>query len=381
MIETFSRGWRGLGATACCRIPIRVIRGSFVVLAFCSLPAAYAKCPVNENTTLVVKAETGDLQVDTTGREPAADVQAEGAQVRENCTKDKAEYTGSGGARVLKITTPKDVDLDLETRGGNINVGDVDGNVVLRTGGGSVTTGNIKGNANITTQGGPIKSGNIGGNAELQSPGTIDVGDVGGNAKFHTTAGRVTVGNIAGSVTSVEAGRTISIMKAGEVTATTNAGDISIGEATRINAKSGGGHITTRRVRGGFQGHTEQGDIRLDSAGAWVEASTGQGNILVRMAPENFDGDLHMDLQAGVGDVTVYLPPRMHASIDASVQRPAFQGTQLYSDFPSTPTRPPQGLIPNNRYYTPVHSQFSSSGGGNMIVLHTSLGKIAIRKN
>jgi hypothetical protein len=344
------------------------------------VPAAYAKCPVNENTTLVVKAETGDLQVDTTGREPVVDVQADGgAQVRENCTKDKAEYTGSG-ARVLKITTPKDIDLDLTTQGGNINVGDVDGNAVLRTSGGSVTTGNIKGNAAITTQGGPIKSGNIGGNAELRSPGTIEVGDVGGNAEFHTTAGRVTAGNIAGFSTTAEAGRTISIVKAGEVKATTNAGDISIGEAARINAKSGGGHITTRRVRGPFQGHTEQGDIRLDSAGSWVEASTGQGNILVRMAPENFDGDLHMDLQAGVGDVMVYLPPRMHASIDASVQRPAFQGPQIYSEFPSTRSRPPQGLIPNT-YYTPSHSEFMSNGGGNQIVLHTSLGKITIRKN
>jgi hypothetical protein len=379
MIETFSRGWRGSGATACCRLPIRVIRGSFVVLAFCSLPAAYAKCPVNENTTLVVRAETGDLQVDTTGREPVVDVQADGAQIRENCAKDKAEYTGNGGARVLKITTPKDIDLDLVTQGGNINVTDVDGNAVLRTSGGSVTTGNIKGNAKITTQGGPIKSGNIGGNAELRSPGTIEVGDVGGNAEFHTTAGRVTAGNIAGFMTTAEAGRTISITKAGEVKATATS-DISIGEAARINAKSGGGHITTRRVHGAFQGHTEQGDIRLDSAGSWVEASTGQGNILVRLAPENFDGDLHMDLQAGVGDVMVYLPQRMHASIEATVQKPAFQGQQIFSDFPSTRSRPPQGLIPNT-YYAPTHSEFVSNGGGNLIVLHTSLGKITIRKN
>ena len=378
MIEVFCRGWRGSTATQSCRLAIRVIRGSFAVILVCSIPAAYAKCPVNENTTLVVRAETGDLQVETSGHEPVVEVQAEGAQIHESCSKDKAEYTGNG-ARVLKITTPKDIDLDLLTQGGNINIGDVDGNAVLRTSGGSVTTGNIRGNATITTQGGPIKSGNIGGNAVMRSPGTIEVSDVGGNAEFHTTAGKVTAGSIGGSMTRAEAGRTISIIKAGEVQATTNAGDISIGEASRINAKSGGGHITTRRVRGPFQGHTEQGDIRLDSAGSWVEASTGQGNILVHMVPENIDGDLHMDLQAGVGDVTVYLPQRMHASIDATVQRPAFQSQQIFSEFPST--RPPQGLIPNNRYYTATHSEFLSNGGGNMVVLHTSLGKISIRKN
>src|SRR5207248_4302347 len=140
---------------------------------------------------------------------------------------------------------------------------------------------------------------------------------------------------------TAEGSRSITITKAGEVKVNTNAGDISIGDAARITAKSGGGNITIRRVRGPFQGHTEQGDIRLDSAGAWVEASTGQGNILVRMVPDNLDGDLHMDLQAGLGDVTVYLPARLRASIDATVQRPAFQAQQIISEFPQVPTRPP----------------------------------------
>jgi hypothetical protein len=341
----------------------------------------YAKCPVNENTTLVVKADTGDIQVDTNSRESNVDVQTDGGQVRETCGKDVIEYNGNG-AHIWKISTPKDIDLDLMSVGGNINVGSVDGNVILKTTGGSITAGNIRGNAAIITQGGAIKSGNIGGNAELRSPGTIEVGDVGGNAEFHTTIGRITAGSIAGSNTIAEAGRTITIIKAGEVKATTKDGDISIGEAARINAKSGGGHITvTRRVRGPFQGHTDQGDIRLDSAGAWVEASTGNGNILVHMVPENIDGDLHMDLQAGVGDITVYLPERLHASVDMTVQKPVFQAQQIVSEFPVTPPRQVQGLIPNNRYYAPTHSESLLHGGGNKIVLHTALGKITLRKN
>src|SRR6185436_18030316 len=98
------------------------------------------------------------------------------------------------------------------------------------------------------------------------------------------------------------------------------------------------------------------------------------------MLPDNFDSDLHMDLQAGVGDVTVYLPQRLRASIDASVQRPAFQAPQIVSEFPVVPVRP-QGLIPNNKFYTPTHSESLLNGGGNKIVLHTSLGKITIKKN
>src|SRR5207244_1879655 len=126
----------------------------------------YAKCPVTENTILVVKADTGDIQVDSTGRDSVVDVQTDGGQIRESCGKDVIEYTGNG-AHVWKITTPKDIDLNLMSVGGSINIGAVDGNVILKTTGGSITAGNIRGNAAIVTQGGAIKSGNVGGNAEL----------------------------------------------------------------------------------------------------------------------------------------------------------------------------------------------------------------------
>jgi hypothetical protein len=87
-----------------------------------------------------------------------------------------------------------------------------------------------------------------------------------------------------------------------------------------------------------------------------------------------------MDLQAGLGDVTVYLPQRLRASVDATVQRPAFQAQQIISEFPATPARPVQGLIPNT-FYTPTHSESLLNGGGNKIVLHSSLGKTTIKKN
>lgn len=362
------------------------IRNSLVAILALSLPA-FSKCPISEGGTVIVRAAGGDLHVETTGREQAVDVQVENnaVPVLENCGKDIVEFTGktpegNRGVVVWRIVTPKNVNLDLVTMTGNITVGDVDGNADLRTAGGSVTAGNIRGRAVLITQAGSVKSGNIGGNAELRSQGgTLEVGDITGNAEFHTTAGIIRAGNISGSV-NAQSGQTISIRRAGEVRAT-SAGDISIDDARRINAKSGGGSITSRRVRGPFQGHTESGDIRLDSAASWVEASTGLGNIFVRLDPENIDGDLHMNLQAGAGDVTVSLPPRMRASIDATVQRPAFRSQQIISEFPQVPARPPDAVWGSNRFYSASRSQFTNNGGGNKIVLHTGLGKITIRKN
>jgi hypothetical protein len=368
---------------------IGCIVGSLLLLSTFSV-GLLAKCPVSDGATLVVRAPVGDLQVDTTGRDSAVDVQVGNSsiQVQENCGKESVEFTSNEpdpaqirGAVVWRIVTPRNVNLDLVATSGNINVGDTDGDAIVRTAGGSITAGQIKGNAAMITQGGFVKAGNIGGDAEIRSQGgTLEVGDVGGNAEFHTTAGQIRAGTIAGTVTA-EGGRAIFIIKAGDVMATTK-GDISIGDAARINAKTAGGTITSSRVRGSFQGHTESGDIRLDNAAAWVEASTGAGNIVVHLVPENMDGDLHMDLQAGIGDVTIYVPQRLKATIDATIQRPAFQAQQIISDFPMNGMAPgrAQGLIPNNRFYGPTHFQSVLNGGGNMITLHTSLGKITIRR-
>jgi DUF4097 and DUF4098 domain-containing protein YvlB len=362
------------------------IRNSILAVLALSLPA-YAKCPISDGGTVIVRAAGGDLQVDTTGREQAVDVQVDNkaVQVQEICGKDVVQFTGmtleeNRGAVAWRIVTPRNVNLDLVTMTGNITVGDVNGNAELRTAGGSVTAGNISGRAVLVTQAGSVKSGNIGGNAEVRSQGgTLEVGDIAGNAEFHTTAGIIRAGNISGSV-NAQSGQTISIRRAGEVRAT-SAGDISIDDARRINAKSGGGSITSRRVRGPVQAHTESGDIRLDSAASWVEASTGLGSIYVRLEPDNLDGDLHMNLQTGNGDVTVSLPPRLRASIDATVQRPAFRSQQIISEFPPVPARPPDTVFGANRFYSASRSQFSPNGGGNKIVLHTGLGKITIRKN
>src|SRR5215467_2103534 len=156
---------------------LQFVIGAAGVIAGLVLPA-YSKCPVDATSVLVIKADTGDLQIDTNGKEPYVDVQTDGGKINENCGNQMMiEYTGTG-AHIWKVTTPRDIDLDLATIGGNITVTDVDGDVFLRTSGGSVTIGNIRGSAAIVTQGGPIKTGRIGGNAEMRTPGTIEVGDI-----------------------------------------------------------------------------------------------------------------------------------------------------------------------------------------------------------
>jgi DUF4097 and DUF4098 domain-containing protein YvlB len=355
-------------------------------------PSLFAKCPVPPGATLVVRAPVGNLMVDTSGVD-SVDVQVNNRQieVKETCGKEVVEITGNAPAQMQetiewKIVVPRSVHLDLVTLAGSINVGNTDANATLRTTGGAVVAGEIKGRAAIITQGGMIKSGNIGGDAELRSQGgSLEVGNVAGNAEFQTASGPIVAGVMNGRVNAKTAGGSITIREArGDLVANTDAGDISVGDARGIDAKTAGGNITGRRVRGPFQGHTESGDVRVESAAAWVEASTGFGNVFIRMVPENLEGDLHMDVQSGVGDVIVYLPEKMKAMVEATVERPAFEARRIFSDFPMNSIAPGrvQGLAPTpGRAYMPLRSQTLLNGGGNRVRLHTSLGKIEIRKN
>jgi DUF4097 and DUF4098 domain-containing protein YvlB len=289
---------------------------------------------------------------------------------------------------------PRNANLDLVTLGGNITVGDSDGSATLRTTTGAVTVGRIKGKTAIVSQGGFIKAGDLGSDAELRitNAGSIIVGNVAGDAELHTAGGPITAGYVNGKVVAKSAGGAIYLKGVhGEVVVTAEPGDIWIGDAARVQAHSTGGSITNSRVRGPFQAETESGNIRLERAGGSVDATTGYGTIFVRMVPENLAGDLHMNLQSGGGDVTIYIPERMRATIDATIDRPALNATRIFSDFPvnglaSTapagrrPGTAVESSAPANRFMSSIHQQMMLEGGGNSIQLHTSLGKIEIFK-
>src|SRR5439155_21965272 len=106
-------------------------RSALLALAF-SMPGL-AKCPISDGTTLVVRAAVGDLYVDTTGREPVAEIQVENnaVQIQETCGKGGVEFTSNGpdyirGTVGFRIVTSNAVNLDLATMAGRMNVAEVE---------------------------------------------------------------------------------------------------------------------------------------------------------------------------------------------------------------------------------------------------------------
>jgi hypothetical protein len=361
----------------------------------------FARCPISPNGMLVVRAPAGNVQVELSGSDAIeVDVSDKQIHVQESCGADNVVLEGNdirtNGIPQWRIRAPKGVKLDIVASAGGITLmGDSDAPaVVLRTGGGPVTVGNIKGQTTIVTQGSYIKAGNIGGAAELRSIGNLDVGSIAGDAVFQTSHGAINANVVGGKVTAETRGGKINIAEARGVVQVLNTqgGDISINDANGVQVRTEGGSIHSRRVHGGgFKGDTAAGDIYVDQGLSWVEASTGQGKIEVRLVGDNLNGDRHVNLRTENGNIILYLPERLRASIEAGVMQSTFTGKSIVADFalndviqPSIPAvRSGIGVTTGlaNTAFRQTWKTAKLNGGGNPVKLHTGFGSITIKIN
>ena len=359
------------------------------ILALQSL--ALAQCPIPENGSLFVRAPLGNLLIDTSASGfVEVEVSNSAIEVVENCFDDHVEVGGTAPAQFFgpvdwRILVPTAVDLDLITFAGGVRVSTTEGNVTLRTTGGSVVTGNIGGTAAIITQGGSILVGNIGGDAELRSlGGQIEIGDVAGNAELETLGGPITTGTIAGQVRAETAGGTIRITESqGDLSAVTLAGDIVIGTASRTTVQTAGGNIIGLVIHGPFQGFTELGNIRLDLTEASVEATSGMGDIQVRLAATAPEGDFHVSLRTSSGNIRLDIPETLPADIEAVVDRLIVREQRIRSDFPLRNVGSNSTATTFGQRFTIapiIRNTFVLNGGGNPINVQTSRGTIEIRR-
>ena len=126
------------------------------------------------------------------------------------------------------LTVPRKYNLDLDTEGGTVEIGDLDGDVVTRTPGGDIDAGKITGEVEVRTAGGRIDIESGGTRIEANTAGgSIEIGDAAGNVDATTAGGSITLGPSAGDVDLKTAGGSLRIEKAnGPIEARTSGGSI-----------------------------------------------------------------------------------------------------------------------------------------------------------
>ena len=281
-----------------------------------------------------VSTESGDIETQDIGGTATLSTQGGNIQV------------GRVGINGFRNATAGHPVAELETQGGHIRVLDVAGDLNAYTGGGHISAGNISGDANLRTGGGHIHAGQIGGRAELETVGgNVTVGHAGSFVKVRTGGGQIDFGEVRGSV----------------------------------RAQTGGGGIRIISVSGPMELESSSGSICLTKVAGAIQAATAGGTITAWINPDSpsSGGTVHLtgpsQLASGAGDIIVFLPRNLAANIDATVE------TGGEHRFEADRALPLVFQASGSRSAGPVHATAALNGGGAVLKLRTTAGKIRLQ--
>ena len=242
----------------------------------------------------------------------------------------------------ITVQVPEYYNLDLESTGGDIRIEDHRGDVRARSSGGDVVMGNIREAAvdvrtsggdirlesgdedtRLKTSGGDIHIENANGSTEVRSSGgDITIEHANGVVDVRTSGGDIQIENSKGDLTATSSGGDIQIENAtGGLSIEASGGDIQIENAMEgVNAESSGGDIDVENARGAVTVASRGGDIHIENAKSGVTARTSGGDINVSLTGTDSSIDRTSHLKSTGGEVTIYLPEDLGATIDAEVK-------------------------------------------------------------
>ena len=267
-------------------------------------------------------------------------------------------------------------DVEVETKGGSISIEGIEnGSGLAVTAGGSITVGDVTGTLDVKTAGGSINLNRIGGKTHAEtSGGSITIGESGGDLAAETAGGSIHIGSVDGKVMVDTAGGSITVgPAAGDVEARTSGGSIHLKPCGgAVTAGTSGGSISVDGSGGPVEVETSGGSIQIDDARGFIEASTAGGSIEAELSVSERDVDTHCTLTSSGGDLILWIPEDLAASFDVELKitRWADEDYEITSDFPLTINRSDRGVACSG----------DINGGGDPIRLRTVNGDIEIRK-
>jgi hypothetical protein len=191
----------------------------------------------------------------------------------------------------FRIRVPQQFNVELETAGGSIKVGDLKGEVRARTSGGSLHFGRIDGPVDGRTSGGSIEVLGARGRTSVHtSGGSIRIEETSGEVEADTSGGAIHIERTSGRVEAHTSGGSIRVNRVqGPVSASTSGGGITValsdGRGYDVDAETSGGGVTSDfsslapRDR---ERHRVQGQV--NGGGSAVRLRTSGGGIHIRRA-------------------------------------------------------------------------------------------------
>lgn len=198
---------------------------------------------------------------------------------------------GLGGPSVrVRIKVPEEHVVDVRTRGGSIELKDIQGDVNLRTNGGHLEVEKVEGDVDLATTGGSIDVDEVEGDLRARtSGGPIRVTKVTGQVRVRTSGGSIQLSEVGGPVTAHTSGGSITARfeEAPEGELETSGGSITAefdeDASVTLEAKTSGGNVTVEHEitrSGRLKPNQVRGEI--NGGGPRLRLATSGGNITVR---------------------------------------------------------------------------------------------------
>jgi TonB family protein len=308
------------------------------------------------------------------------------------------QQAGRNGANAqfylqYEVAVPAGYSVEVNTGIGDIETQDIGGTASLITGGGNIRTGRIgfigfrnvsdgRLGAKLSTEGGHIQIQDVAGNVDAFTVGGhIVAGNISGNAVLRSGGGHIRAGQISGRAQLETDGGNITLKQAGSfVSVRTGGGQIDFGEVRgSVRAQTGGGGIRIITVSGPMEVESNGGSICLTRVAGAVQAATAGGTIQAWINPDasSSGGKVSLpgasQLSSGAGDIIVFLPRNLAVNIDALVENGGLN--RIDADPALFLNIQPLG----NRSAGPVRATGMLNGGGEVLKLRTTVGRIQLQ--
>ncbi|HKS55963.1 MAG TPA: DUF4097 family beta strand repeat-containing protein [Steroidobacteraceae bacterium] len=224
----------------------------------------------------------------------------------------------------VEVKVPHNYNIDIRTAGGDIVVGQLQGDARGKTSGGDIKVTELRGPVEMQTSGGDIRAEQIEGNTRLgTSGGDVDVARLTGDLDAKTSGGYIHLSDISGKVV----------------------------------ARTSSGNVIASGIRGDSDLKTSGGDIRATIDGK-IAAHTSGGNVTAELIGANRG----ISVSSSGGDLVVRVPKDTAGALDASTS-----GGSVRTDIPVTTTEMGEHKLTG-----------TFNGGGNAIYARTSGGSIKV---
>src|ERR1700722_8745083 len=293
-----------------------------------------------------------------------------------------------GGWAFVKVTPPRldSSGLELtvtgsralrqvfaETRGGNVQASDWDGDFEARSAGGRIAVDRIRGRSELRTAGGNIEVGSVSGPVRCFSGGgVIRVDSAGAGVWLETAGGEIFVHRAEGPVQATTGGGNIRIERAAStVVARTAGGLIQVQQADGpVTAESSGGAIQVNSAKG-VRCESAGGAIRVRNVAGAVHAFANSGSIMAELVAGRAMTDSILSTNAG--DITVVVTSNLALTVRASNESGG--SGRINSDFPQVRAR--VGGLPG---MGPLVAEGALNGGGPLLRVNVTGGTIYLRR-